>query len=500
MAKKPRSQRRKKGDASTAVTGTPADDVDVLSEDHTIAESIATDFSEAFDDEDEFLKEIGEPQQHNGIEVNASGGGSSSAAVATESRMARLQDALAGLQELPAEKRSAKRESVLRVAFKALTQFAAGPAAAALLEQGQHLDAIRQAAFHGLRAGQPAEQYAACRVLEACSVVLGGDQDDWVESIAPTLNRCVGMFTRAAAVRVAALRAYSMAIFICSSDTEANEGLMDICEAVAEPEYRQHPVPVSLRATALDCWALLATTVEDLYLAGQDDVQMGRGLALLALLKNCLDTTSVDLRSAAGECMALIHEARLNLGFDDATAEAGEHNNTERRYRRGSWDGTQWEVLMDEVKQRIAELSVESGHHMSKKAKKEQRATFREFMATIVDDEMPEEIVHFRNAGSVELHSWREIIQLNFVRHCLQGGFQIQLLTNVTLQAIFGVDYRALSGQYGGTGGMSQLEKRLILSKTSEAAKNADRKMERRRKKREHIKNDFLTADQESIW
>jgi len=36
--------------------------------------------------------------------------------------------------------------------------------------------------------------------------------------------------------------------------------------------------------------------------------------------------------------------------------------------------------LMDGVKQRVSELSVESGHHMSKKAKKEQRATFREFM------------------------------------------------------------------------------------------------------------------------
>jgi hypothetical protein len=145
---------------------------------------------------------------------------------------------------------------------------------------------------------------------------------------------------------------------------------------------------------------------------------------------------------------------------------------------------------MDEVKQRIAELSVESGYHLSKKAKKQQRATFREFMGTIVDDEAPEEVISFRN-GNLTLSTWREIIQLNFVRHCLQGGFQIQLLTNATLQAIFGADGQLLSEH----GGMSQLEKRLIMSKTSEASKTADKQMTRNRAKRQNIKNDFLTAD-----
>jgi hypothetical protein len=33
--------------------------------------------------------------------------------------------------------------------------------------------------------------------------------------------------------------------------------------------------------------------------------------------------------------------------------------------------------------------------------------------------------------------NWREIIHAQFVRHCLQGGFQIQLTTNETLQVIF---------------------------------------------------------------
>jgi len=151
---------------------------------------------------------------------------------------------------------------------------------------------------------------------------------------------------------------------------------------------------------------------------------------------------------------------------------------------------------MDEVKQRVAELSVESGRHMSKKAKKEQRATFRDFMATIVDDEPPVEVVNFRG-GTVTLRTWREIIEINFVRHCLQGGFQIQLMTNETLHMIFDIDASTINDATGAA--LSQLEKRLTMSKTSEAAKAADLDMTRRRRTRTNVKNYFITADGEDI-
>jgi hypothetical protein len=400
---------------------------------------------------------------------------------AVQARHSRLLDTVANLAEFNAEKRSAKREGTLRKVFRALTQFATGETGWAVVSE--HSDAIYKACLYGLRVGQPAEQYAACRVLEAASVIMGSDQDEWCEQMDRPLRRLIMTTSKAVPVRMAALRAMAMTVFICSSDIAVTETVLDLCQEVAATQYRNEDTPVALRATGLDCWALLATTLVDFRLAGQDDIQMGRGLEILALLKDCLETTNVDLRSAAGECVALIHETRLNMGIK---AEEGE-NTTARRFRRGSWDGSEWEVLMDEVKQRIAELSVESGYHLSKKAKKQQRATFREFMGTIVDDEAPEEIITFRN-GNLTLTNWREIIQLNFVRHCLQGGFQIQLTTNETLQVIFGANGELLNE----AGGMSQLEKRLTMSKTSEASKSADIDMGRKRDKRENVKNDFL--------
>ena len=429
-----------------------------------------------------------------------SGSHPDAALAAAERRLVQLQDALSLLNEYASEKRSAKREAALRRLFKALSQYATGLTGQGLVEDSSIQ--IQTATLYAIRSGQPAEQYAACRVLEATSVILGADCEEWCEQLQRPLQRVIETTTRAVPVRIAALRALSMSVFInCVGETEKSEAMMDLCEQIAAiGGYRnENPVPVALRATALDCWALLGTTISNFYLAGKDDFNMGRGLNILALLKDCLDDSSVDLRSAAGECMTLIHEARLELGVaagSGADGDGGAENVTARRYRRGSWDGTEWEVLMDEVKQRIAELAVESGHHMSKKAKKEQRATFREFMNTIVDDEAPEEVVHFRG-GNITLTNWKEIIQLNFVRHCLQGGFQIQLLTNSTLQEIFGINAQMLGSSAAAN--LSQLEKRLLLSKTSEAAKNADMQMTRDRRKRQNIKNHFLTADGEDI-
>ena len=148
---------------------------------------------------------------------------------------------------------------------------------------------------------------------------------------------------------------------------------------------------------------------------------------------------------------------------------------------------------MDEISQRVSELAVQSGHYMSKKAKKAQRATFREYQATIVDNEPPEEAVSMRNEGSLTLTSWKEIVQLGFIRSSLQSGFQIHLMTNDTLQIMFGVHDGVKAD------GLSSLEKRLYMSKASEAAKEADLKLTKNRDKRERVKNHFLTVDGDDI-
>jgi len=417
---------------------------------------------------------------------------------ADQQRQAKLNDALSLASTLTSEKRSTKREALYRVLFKAITQYAAGPTGQEILLS--RWEDLLEACLASLRGGSggnaatPAEQYASCRVLEASAVVLGEDRDDVVEALNEPLKRVTNATGRATQVRSAALRCLAMVHFICGTDCleEGNDcfAVMDLCEKVGGEMYRGEKVSPLLRATALDCWALLSTTLHDAHIAAgdaEDTVALGRGLLLLPLLANCLESNDVGLRSSAGELVAMIHESRLNLGMDEGEAE----NATERRFRRGSWDGSEWEILMDEIKQRVAELSVESGHHMSKKSKKEQRATFRDFMNTIVDDESPEEVVNFRG-GKLRITSWKEIIQLNFVRHCLQSGFQIQLMTNETLHDVFGAVFSSAAG-------LSQLEKRMYMSKTSAKSKAVDRAMTKQRRTRTNVKNHFITADGDDL-
>lgn len=459
------ASRRKKGGDDDA-----NDEVDVLSEDHTIADSFT-----AFADDN---------QNANVEDLLSTGslGSAANAAASASNRHTHLVEALKLAEEVVSEKRSARREASLRKIFKALTQYATGTASAQTLET--YLDDIIAAASHGIRVGDPAEQYAACRVLEALGVVLGGNHDDYCEQLQPPLTTLVMATGRSTMVRSAALKALSLINFICSTDDVSTERLLDLCEQVAAKTWRGQDVPVLLRAAALDCWALLATTIHELYISGADDVSTGRGLVLLPLLQTCLTKeANMDLKSAAGQALALIHECRLVLGSE------------QDKFAKGSWEGSQYEDIMADLQQRVSELSTESAHHMSKQAKKEQRSTFRDFRATIVDDENPDETVSFRG-GSFTLNSWRELIPLTFARHCLQGGFQIQLLTNPTLQSIFGADADALNSMAG----MSQLEKRLLLSKTSEVYKNADLQLNKDRKKRNNVKNHFLTADSENLY
>ena len=473
---------------------------DFLSESHTIAEedSELASFSALDHDFDDLDAAEGYDTDHL-IQRGNDPTSKVEAALAATNRLQSLQDLLTTLDDYTTEKRSAKREARLRAYFKGITHSATGETGYSIVS---HCTAqLLTACTFSLRPGQSAsEQYAACRVLEAASVALGAHEEDWItEGLDPPLRRTVMATARATPVRAAALRALCLGATICAAqDSVVLEQLQDLCEAVAALQYRQQTVPAALRATALDCWALLATLQDDVHLAGQDDVQTGRGVVLLELLRDCLEDPNTELRSAAGQCLALIHEARLHLGVAEDAEQSELVNTTARKYQQGSWEDSPWEELMDEVKQRIAELSVESGHHLSKKVKKEQRATFREYMATVVDNEAPELELHFRNQGSLTLNTWKEIVQLNFVRHCLQSGFQIQLLTNATLQSMFGA--AGLSNDANNANAsLSQVEKRLLLSKGSEASKMANLNRRGKRDKRENVKNHFLTADGDDI-
>lgn len=468
---------RKGKSKKNSATVEESDDPDFLDEDFTIASSIAT-LESAFDDADD------EEYRHDAVSHHES------AQSAAAARQTQLQEVLAAtVQDYSSEKRTAHRQTRLKRLYKALTQLATGEAGTAVVEN--FIDSMFTTIQHALRSANstPSEHYAACRVIEAVSIVLGADNDAWVERLWPLLQRVVNTTQRAPAVRQAAVRAWSVSVFVGSTEVDSTEALLTLWEQVAGKEFRNEETPVSVRAAALDGWALLASSsLSDEDLAGEEN---GRGLVLLPLINEALAMSSNDardLRSAAGQCLALIHETRLRLGNSEG------ENVTARRYQKGSWKGSESEEIIEVLAQQLKELSTQSGHQLSKKAKKAQRATFREYLSTVEDGEAPEEVIHLkeRNGAQVTITSWRLMIQVQWLRHSLQSGFQVQLLTNGTIQAILGAE--GLDLQHLASN-MSSLDKRLILSKTSEGAKAEDRRLTKNRDRRERYKNDFLYND-----
>jgi hypothetical protein len=294
---------------------------------------------------------------------------------------AKLIQCLNVATSLCTEKRSTLREKGLKVLFRGVTQYAMGEMGQDTLQSRLYSD-ILPLCLNGLRGSgggggggsTPAEQYASCRILEATSIVLaggGGDQvdEEYVREIQGPLMRVVKFVHRAVQVRRAALRALAMACFMGSWSAAAGGGgggdmvseelecVMDFCEEVGKEEFQGDKVDFRLRATAWECWALLGTLLGDACLAGDDedddendynvshvedgkeeDISLGirrrkrRGVNVLPLLSECLDTAKdLELKCAVGQCLALIHEARLNLGRKVGDGE----NASERRYGKG---------------------------------------------------------------------------------------------------------------------------------------------------------------------
>ena len=502
MGKKSRSRRRKNGSGADSDDNDDYDDAaaigggDYLSESHTIdgflshgggdgstMGSIPDDTSWGIhnDDDDEAYrkKQLSEEETLRVAE-------------ATQQKLAELLGST--VPEFASEKRGAKREAMLKTWFKSLTHYATIPPYEVVEHWREEL--VKNCSQYALLRGSPSEQYAGCRVLEAMAVLIA--DHDLYDQLAKRLTRTVQATHKATPVRISALRALGMLVFCGIDDDVVTESLLDLCEEVVKAEYRGQSTPQPLRAAGWQVWTLLATTIHELYVAGKTDESIGRGLVLLPVVAECLEADENNaLKESAGQAMAYIHDCRLRLGVEGLDGEEHEaelKNTTATRYTLGSWEGSEWEDDIDEITQTIYDLAHASGHYLSKKAKKEQRHVFRDYLGMLQDNEIPERVINFQG-GALELTSFGDVVALEFVKRCLQGGFQIQLLTNPTLQAIFGCDGSVL----GNSNGYSQLEKRLLLSKTSEASKLKDLDRHKGRKKRQNVKNHFLTADGDDI-
>ena len=89
---------------------------------------------------------------------------------------------------------------------------------------------------------------------------------------------------------------------------------MEFCKAVDAERFHGQTIDASLQTTALECWTLLGTCLSDSDLASVGYFSGNRAcVTMLPILQNFLEEADsspshMHLKSACGECVALIHE------------------------------------------------------------------------------------------------------------------------------------------------------------------------------------------------
>lgn len=263
------------------------------------------------------------------------------------------------------------------------------------------------------------------------------------------------------------LQSLAVVTFVGGTDFEETEKSMDLLWQQISGTNKTQP---AVKAAAISAWAFLLTTLP----TDQLDSQFCK--KCLPMLSTFLEHDNRAVRIAAGEAIALIFETvnSEDEGEDD-------FNNLVP----GGLD--QDNVLEKKILEQMKALSIEaSGKGSSKKDLNSQRSSFRDFLASIEDGTKPEATVKLQNGDVVNVSMWTQIIQTNFFRHFLGGGFQKHMQVNPLLHEVFSFTPNQEKQQ-----ALSAKEKRLYMSPNSAASKARTQQ----RNKRRSAKQELVSSD-----
>ncbi|KAL8154049.1 hypothetical protein V2J09_011809 [Rumex salicifolius] len=222
--------------------------------------------------------------------------------------------------------------------------------------------------------------------------------------------------------------------FIGGNDLDETERSMQIMWEVVNPKLGANvvaskPSPPVISAM-VSAWAFLLTTV------GRGSFSVKQWQEYIAYLSSLLDKDDRSIRIASGEALAVLFEIGV---FDKVSAEVKDsEDNTNKepgkpRDGHGHLQGLKAKV-MNQVKQLAAEAG---GKGQLKKDLNSQRNLFRDVL-DFVEDGYPPETSTKIGGESLTTSSWSHLIQLNFLKHFLKGGFVKHMQGNEFLHDVFG--------------------------------------------------------------
>ncbi|KAL6527346.1 hypothetical protein OROGR_016436 [Orobanche gracilis] len=226
------------------------------------------------------------------------------------------------------------------------------------------------------------------------------------------------------------LECLAIITFVGGEEPEQTDKSMQIMWHAAHPKLGPNvaaakPSPAVI-TMVVSAWSFLLTTI------GGRELNAKSWQEPISYLSTLLDKDDRQLRIAAGEALALIFETGSLEEFCGETkvSTADEVNDSRKMlYIHG---------LKNKVLNQVRGLSSEAGGRgTAKKDLNSQRNTFRDILDSIEDGYTPESSMKI--GGEVlNTSTWAELIQLNFLKHFLGGGFVKHMQDNHFLHDVFG--------------------------------------------------------------
>lgn len=229
------------------------------------------------------------------------------------------------------------------------------------------------------------------------------------------------------------LECLAIITFVGGEDPEETEKSMQSMWQVINPKLGPNvatakPSPAMITAV-VSSWSFLLTTMDGWTL----DPKIWQGS--ISYFSTLLDKEDRSVRIAAGEALALVFEIG-NLEKFSGESKGSSDSSTDEASK--SRELLHIQGLRAKVLNQVRTLSAEAGGKGSaKKDLNNQRNIFRDILEFLEDGYSPETSAKIGGL-SFSTNTWAHLIQLNFLKHFLGGGFVKHMQENEFLHDVFG--------------------------------------------------------------
>jgi len=204
-----------------------------------------------------------------------------------------------------------------------------------------------------IRQGAGEEVTYACRLLSLIILTIGSESEEFGKSFIPVLSTIIKNSSKPASSRRACIQALGTINFILFTPQDMTES-MSLLEQIA----LDHKNAPSIISQAITIWALLASTFSTWDLG--TDVYA----KYLPVFTKLLEQKDLEVRSAAGEAIALLYSANLSIETMDEEETGGKK--FECKYKPD----------ISSLTELLQALAKEGSKHIQKKGKSETTLSF----------------------------------------------------------------------------------------------------------------------------